>query len=137
MIAIILLFIAGCTPEHNEPATLKSPIAPELVQDIGPEEVIINAAEGGGAEKVADRLCKSFSNIGLDVKLIATYQSSTFDSKRQYNTVVLPKISKYAIITEPKWNELGIPKYTDHYQVLEVINNTIVDHILYQLQKNK
>ena len=50
---------------------------------------------------------------------------------------VLPKISKYAIITEPKWNELGIPKYTDHYQVLEVINNTIVDHILYQLQKNK
>lgn len=50
---------------------------------------------------------------------------------------VLPKISKYAIITEPKWNELRIPKYTDHYEVLEIINNTIVDHTLYQLQKNK
>lgn len=50
---------------------------------------------------------------------------------------ILPKISKYAIITEPKWNELRIPKYTDHYEILEIINNTIVDHTLYQLQKNK
>lgn len=59
---------------------------------------IINAAEGGGAEKVADRLCKNFANSGLDVKLIATYQSTNFNSKRQYNTVVLPKISKSRFI---------------------------------------
>lgn len=48
---------------------------------------------------------------------------------------VLPRISRYAIITEPKWNDLKIPKYTDNYEVIEKVDNTIIEHTLYKLQE--
>lgn len=46
---------------------------------------------------------------------------------------VLEKISKYAIITEPKWDSLGLPKVTDKYSVINTIENTVSTHILYKL----
>lgn len=41
----------------------------------------------------------------------------------------ISRISKYTIITEPKWTELNIPKYTDNYEVITTIN----EHILYRV----
>lgn len=45
---------------------------------------------------------------------------------------LLPKVTKYILISEPKWESLGLSKMTDNYNILSTINNGSL-HILYQL----
>ncbi len=45
---------------------------------------------------------------------------------------VLPKVANHAILSEPKWNQLGLPKMTDNYEILGTVNND-TDHNLYKL----
>ena len=46
---------------------------------------------------------------------------------------VLPKITNHIIITEPKWEELGLSKITDNYSVVDIIKNSVLSHIVYKL----
>ena len=46
---------------------------------------------------------------------------------------LFPKICNYIYISEPKWENLNIRKYTDDYIMLEKLNNSAVDHILYKV----
>jgi len=55
----------------------------------------------------------------------------SLEIKKLFDT--LPKISRYVIITEPKWIELKLPKITDNYEVVEKINNSLIDHVLYKI----
>ena len=45
---------------------------------------------------------------------------------------VLPKVTNCAILSEPKWNQLGLPKMTEKYEILGTVNND-TDHNLYKL----
>lgn len=45
---------------------------------------------------------------------------------------ILPKVTKYILISEPKWKLLNLPKMTDRYNALSTINNTEI-HTLYKL----
>jgi hypothetical protein len=46
---------------------------------------------------------------------------------------VLEKITTYIVITEPKWDNLGLPKITDKYQFVSYIPNEVATHIVYKL----
>ena len=45
---------------------------------------------------------------------------------------VLPKVTNCAILSEPKWDQLGLPKMTEKYEILGTVNND-TDHNLYKL----
>lgn len=50
---------------------------------------------------------------------------------------VLPKITKYAVLTEPKWDDLGLPRMTQKYVPLKQVDTGIgSDHILYHVLSN-
>jgi len=46
---------------------------------------------------------------------------------------ILPRIANYAIVSEPNWDNLGLPVMTTEFKKLGSINNTACDHILYKL----
>lgn len=46
---------------------------------------------------------------------------------------ILPKVANYTVVSEPKWNDLSLPVMTDNFVILDKINNTVSDHILYKL----
>ena len=46
---------------------------------------------------------------------------------------ILPRIANYAIVSEPKWDQLKLPVMTSEFKPLGSINNTACDHILYKL----
>jgi hypothetical protein len=46
---------------------------------------------------------------------------------------ILPKIAKYAIISEPPWAKLGLYKVTNNYLVIDTIKSNCCVHILYKL----
>lgn len=54
-----------------------------------------------------------------------------FEIKKLF--AILPKISKYIIISEPNWSSLNLPKITDNYLIVDSIENDVVSHILYKL----
>jgi len=48
--------------------------------------------------------------------------------------ITLPKITKYALLSEPKWKELSLPKLTDNYSPICFIDNGTV-HTLYEVKE--
>lgn len=46
---------------------------------------------------------------------------------------ILPKISKYTIISEPNWSSLELPKMTNNFLISNTIKNSILTHTLYKL----
>ena len=51
--------------------------------------------------------------------------------KKLFN--ILPRIANYAIVSEPKWDQLKLPVMTSGFKPLGRVNNTACDHILYKL----
>ena len=47
---------------------------------------------------------------------------------------LLPKITNYIVITEPRWGDLNLPVMTEGFKKLEEIDNTVCEHVLYQLK---
>ena len=47
---------------------------------------------------------------------------------------LLPKITNYIVITEPRWGDLNLPVMTEGFKRLEEVDNTACKHVLYQLK---
>ena len=49
--------------------------------------------------------------------------------------LLLPKITKYVMISEPQWDQLRLPKFTDNYELLETIKCQVTtgSHMLYKI----
>lgn len=46
---------------------------------------------------------------------------------------LLPKITNYALLSEPKWDELNLPKLTDNYSIVHKIDNGTI-HTFYKVR---
>lgn len=117
---------------------------------IDPRENCIKSSENVFKKNFGNDKYGYIGNIKTFTEFFENYNDNIFDCVSILNFLhgdghdsleilklfeILPKISKYIIISEPNWDSLKLPKITHNYLIIDTIENSVLSHIVYKLNK--